>query len=482
MRSVGIAFVLAGGAAWFGGAVASAQMFDARLNADLPFFNERFGKEIDIDGDVVITGAPGPDEFMGTQTGAAYIHRRTGPGAWFQEAKLTQPDPALWDHFGWSVDLDGDVAIVGAPKRDDCGKGVNCNIGAAYVFRHTAPGVWTLEQTLIASDPQAGDSFGFDVAIEGDVAAISAPFDDDNGSTSGSVYVFRRDGGGVWQEIDKVISSDGQASDFFGQSLAIGGGTLVIGASGESSAGGSSGAVYVFEESAPNDWTEVDKLVANDAFQGDQFGFDVDIDGDAIVVGAPLSDASCGSLLCNGGATYVFRRVGGDWNQEARLFPQDVFFSDFFGFAVGISGDSIIASSVREDDEGNSAGAAYIFQRTAPNVWSEQLKLTAPDGQAGDELGFSAAIDGVISVAGARFGPCPSFPACDAGAVYAWTLGPFGNTMPSDLNSDGVVNGADLATMLSVWGTDGLNTGADLNGDGIVNGADLATLLAKWGF
>ncbi len=373
---------------------------------------------------------------------------------------------------------------MGAPKRDDCGKGVNCNIGAAYVFRRTAPGVWELEQTLFASDPAPGDEFGFDVTIEGDLAAISAPFDDDNGSTSGSVYLFRRDGSGVWNEVDKVISSDGQNNDFFGQSVILSDGVLAVGASGESSAGGNSGAVYVFEDAGADDWLEIDKLVADDAFQGDQFGFDVDFDGDVIVVGVPLSDTSCGTFLCNGGAVYVFRRNGqGTWDQEARIFPQDAVSSDFFGFAVGVSGDTVVASSVREDDAGNSAGAMYVFQRTAPSVWSEQLKLTAPDGEAGDELGYSAAIDGVIGVAGARFDDvaCPLNPNCNSGSVYAWTLRQFGDVKPGDFNSDGVINGFDLATLLAAWGTNGQGTGADLNGDGIVDGIDLATLLANWG-
>lgn len=470
-------FLIGGGAAW-------AQMFDARVNGEPSLFNERFGHNVALDGAFLITGAPGPNEFTGSLPGAAFVHRRVAPGVWEQEARLTAPDPAPWDHYGWSVAIDGEVAIVGATKRDDCGKGVNCNIGAAYVFRRTAPGEWSLEQILFASDPAPGDEFGFSVAIEDNLAAISAPFDDDNGSTSGSVYIFRRDGAGVWSERAKLISSDGQAQDFFGQAVSIDQGTLVVGASGESSFGASSGAAYVFEDAGGDQWMEIDKLVANDAFAGDQFGFDVAIDGDAIVVGAPLSDASCGFFLCNGGAAYVFRRsLQGTWNQESRIFPQDTAFSDFFGFAVDISGDALIATSVREDDAGNSAGAMYTFQRAESGVWIEQLKLTAPDGEAGDELGFSGAIDGVLGVAGARFddAACPSNPNCNSGSVYAWSLRQFGDAAPGDLNADGVVNGADLATLLSVWGTDGQAAGADLNDDGVVNGADLAALLANWG-
>lgn len=462
---------------------AAGQAFDAKVNGNPTSFNNQFGREIDIDGSFMITGATGPNEFTGSFSGAAFIHQRLGPGDWVQEAHLTQPTPAPWDFFGWSVDLDGEVAIVGAPKRDGCGVGENCNTGAAYVFRRDQTGSWSLEQTLTASDPASGDEFGFDVAVEGELIVVSAPFDDDNGSTSGSAYVFRRDGGGVWTERAKIITSDGAVNDFFGQSIAISNGELAVGASGESGAFGATGAVYTFQDQGSDSWIETDKLVADDAFQDDQLGFDVDFDGDLIVAGAPLSDSSCQGLLCNGGAAYVFARdQQGDWSQEMRIFPDDVANSDFFGFAVGISGETVIASSVREDDEGNGAGAVYIFKRTAPGVWSELIKLTADDGQAGDELGYSAAIDGVIAVVGALRDDvaCPGNPNCDSGSAYVWSLRQLGDAAPGDLDFNGAVNGADLANLISVWGTTGMGTGADINGDGVVNGADLATLLGNW--
>jgi len=461
-------------------------MFDDSILGAPAHSNGRFGKSVAMDGDCVISGAPGPEELSGALTGGAYIHRRSTSGVWTQETELIEPTPALWDQFGWSVAIRDEVAIVGAPLRDSCGVGVNCNVGSAFVYRFNTGNGWQFEQEIAASDPAFGDEFGFDVAIEGDLLAVSAPFDDDNGSTSGSVYVFRRNSLGLWTQRSKLISSDGQAQDFFGNSVAISDGLIVVGASGESSFGASSGAGYVFVDLGGDNWVQQDKLVADDAFAGDQFGFDVAIDGDRIVAGAPLSDASCAGFLCNGGTAYVFaQQPDGGWSQETRLFADDTISSDFFGFGVGIAGPAVIASAVREDDQGNSAGAAYIFRRNDAGIWEQRAKLTDPNGRAGDELGFSAAISGIRAVAGARLddngcgvnGAGVPFN-CDTGAVSIWTLGSLGNPNIADVNADGVVNGADLAALLTQFGMDGP---ADLNGDGVVNGADLAILLTNWG-
>ncbi len=116
---------------------------------------------------------------------------------------------------------------------------------------------------LIASDAQAGDNFGFSVAVSGDTAVVGAPFE---GSRAGAAYVFQRDQGGAgnWGEVKKLTASDAEAGDRFGVSAAVSGDTAVVGARSE---GSEAGAAYVFhrDEGGANNWGEVKKLTASDA-------------------------------------------------------------------------------------------------------------------------------------------------------------------------------------------------------------------------
>jgi hypothetical protein len=136
------------------------------------------------------------------------------PPAWAltaeQEAKLVPSDGADNDHFGFRVALQGDTAVIGA--RDHIRN--NLQTGSAYVFTR-AEGVWIEEAKLLPSDGAAGDVFGFSVALGGDMAVIGATGDDDNGSGSGSAYVFTR-AEGVWIEEAKLLPSDGAAGSFSG--------------------------------------------------------------------------------------------------------------------------------------------------------------------------------------------------------------------------------------------------------------------------
>ena len=100
---------------------------------------------------------------------------------WGTEQKLTASDGTEDDHFGNSVSIDGDYAVIGA--------GFNGDNGAAYIF-HRSGTTWTEQAKLTASDGAAEDWFGKSVSISGDYALIGAWQDDDNGSGSGSAYIY----------------------------------------------------------------------------------------------------------------------------------------------------------------------------------------------------------------------------------------------------------------------------------------------------
>ena len=178
--------------------------------------------------------------------------------SWSEQQKLVANDGAEEDDFGFSMVLSGDTLVVGASyDSNDNGS----NSGSAYVFVPSGT-TWTQQQKLVASDGAANDDFGISVALSGDTLVVGAALDDDNGSTSGSVYVFVRSGT-TWTQQQKLVASDGVAYDEFGGSVTLDGDTLVVGAALDDDNGSASGSVYVFVRSGTS-WSLQQKLVASD--------------------------------------------------------------------------------------------------------------------------------------------------------------------------------------------------------------------------
>jgi hypothetical protein len=227
----------------------------------------------------------------------------------------------------------------------------------------------------------------------------------------------------------KLTASDGQADDEFGISVAIDGDTAIVGAYC-SPGGNCAGAAYVYVRSA-GVWTEQTKLVGSDTASGDQFGISVAFDGNTAVVGADQAN--------NSGSAYVFVRTGTTWSQQAKLTAGDGAASDGFGRerAVAISVDTVVVGAFSDDDAGNQSGSAYVFFRTGTS-WSEQAKLTAGDGSANDQFGWSTAIDGDTVVIGARRAENVGV-VTGAAYVFVRTGGTTWNQQAKLLASDGVV-------------------------------------------
>ncbi|MCK4901925.1 MAG: FG-GAP repeat protein, partial [Thermoplasmatales archaeon] len=252
---------------------------------------------------------------------------------------------------------------------------------------------WNEQDKLLPSDGAAFDFFGGSVSIDGDYAIIGAYGDADNGQDSGSAYIFTRSGT-TWTEQAKLLPSDGTTDDFFGWSVSIDGDYAIIGACFDGDNGYESGSAYVFKRDGTT-WTEQAKLLPSDGAAEDWFGFSVSIDGDYAIIGAPADDS-------NGyfsGSAYVFTRSGTNWNEQDKLLASDGAEGDLFGWSVSISGDyAIIEAS--SDDNGFDSGSAYIFKRESTS-WTEQAKLLASDGAAGDWFGHSVSIDGDYAIIGA---------------------------------------------------------------------------------
>jgi hypothetical protein len=329
-------------------------------------------------------------------------------GVWTETQKIIAPDGAAGDEFG-VVALDGDTAIIGAWYDDDTG----VDSGSAYVFTSSGTG-WAMQQKLLASDGEAGDVFGLVVALDGDTAIITAVLDDDNGVDSGSAYVFIRTGT-IWTQQAKLLASDGQAGDSFGSSVSLSGDTAFIGAQWDDDNGVDSGSVYVFTRSGTT-WTQQQKLLAPDGAAGDMFGWWVDLDSDTVLIAAKWDDDNGDGS----GSAYVFTRTGTTWAFQQKLLASDGAPIDRFGVDVALDGDTAFIAACYDDDMGTDSGSVYVFTRTG-NTWTEQQKLTASDGSAGDSFGGCAgtiSLDGDTAIIGAWLDKDNGY---QSGSAYVFT-------------------------------------------------------------
>ena len=273
--------------------------------------------------------------------------------------KLLATDGQAGDYFGWSVAIsgDGNTAIIGAR-----GDGNATDAGSAYIFVRSGTN-WSYQAKLLASDGQSGDYFGRSVALssDGNTAIIGAYLDDDKATDAGAAYIYVRSGTN-WTYQTKLLASDGQASDYFGYSVAISGdgNTAIIGAYGDDDKATNAGAAYIFTRSN-TDWIQQTKLLASNGQGGDYFGYSVAIsrDGDTAIIGAYGDD----DKAIDAGSAYIFVRSGTNWSYQTKLLASDGQANDYFGYSVAISGDgnTAIIGAYADDDKGTDAGSAYIF-------------------------------------------------------------------------------------------------------------------------
>jgi hypothetical protein len=315
-----------------------------------------------------------------------------------QQAELASGDGAAGDWLGWSVAIDGDTAVVGAPMK---AVGVRPQQGAAYVFTRSGT-TWSQQAQLLAIDGAANDNFGMGgVAVSGDIVVVGAPYRDVGANTNqGAAYVFIRTGTS-WSQQAQLTALDGLAGDRFGGSVALSGETAIVGASQKAVTGhGTPGAAYVFSRSGTS-WSQQAELTATDGASADGFGVAVSIAGDSALVGA--SSHAVGANTGQG-AAYVFARGGGTyWSQQAELTATDGAAADGFGVAVSIAGDSaLVGASSHAVGANTGQGAAYVFARGGTS-WSQLEQLTAADGAAGDRFGTSVALSGVDALVGAFY-------------------------------------------------------------------------------
>ena len=361
-----------------------------------------FGYSVAISGNYAIVGAYQEDDFLGANSGKAYIFDVT---TGLLVHTLDNPNalaPAASDWFGRTLDISGDRCIVSAyGETNEAGESGS---GKAYIFNVTTG---ELVDTLDNPDPfgtdDINDYFGWSVAISGNRAIVSCINEDDADNTnSGKAYIFNVTTGALLHTLDNPNAFGTSQGDNFGGSVAISGNYAIVGAASEDDAGGTtSGKAYIFDVTTGLLVHTVDNPNAFGTSAGDNFGRMVSISGDRCIVSAYLEDDGGNAS----GTAYIYKLPIA--RPEAALLytldnPNafDTSDSDQFGTSVAISGNRAIVGATREDEGGTSSGKAYIFDATTGSLVHT---LDNPNASTGDEFGHSVAISGNRAIVGALY-------------------------------------------------------------------------------
>lgn len=303
--------------------------------------NDYFGIRVAIGANTIAVGAYG-DDYNGNESGSVYIFNLSGT----QITKIYPSDPAAYDYFGYNVKIyNGNIYSVSYGK--------STYAGAFYIHNRSG----TQLKKVTAPDGASNDYFGTGFDVGNGLVVAGAYGDDDNGSSSGSVYVFDYAG----NYIKKIKPSDGAASAYFGVSVAVGCGRIVVGAWGDSDKGTNAGAVYIFDLNG----TQLRKIYSPGFHIGDKFGSKVGVGSGRI------------GVSCYRHANVAFDYVGKiylydlDGNYVDTAQQSDPYAGSFeFDFGAGgiviKDGKIIIGHPTAETAEGLGVGSVYTW--TVPNV------------------------------------------------------------------------------------------------------------------
>ena len=266
---------------------------------------------------------------------------------WDYQTRLTSNQLSTYSAWGYSISLDGNYMAAGAIYADV--GGVN-NAGRVVIFHRDGQN-WTQTAVLQSNDPQVNARYGFSVDLLGDYLIVGCTFEDNH---AGSAFVYHREGEN-WNLQMELHPDDRTANQNFGEDVNLQGNYAIVGANGDE---GSMGAVYVFLRNGEN-WTQQSKLVANDRQAGAQFGQHVRFSGDRILIGAVWDDLDVGE---DAGSIYLFERDGNDWIQVEKIVANDRAAYDGNACSISFTGNIAVSGAAFDDNEnGNDAGCVYLF-------------------------------------------------------------------------------------------------------------------------
>ncbi|MCE2507497.1 MAG: DUF5011 domain-containing protein [Nitrosopumilaceae archaeon] len=338
---------------------------------------DHFGRSVGMDGDIAIVGAS-----RGDDAGAAYSFiLNSTSGSWVQTDKIVPLDPTLYDHFARSVSVDDSFLIAGSSRDDDDG----LNSGSAYAFEYNPINNTFAQHTkLTADDADANNYFGYSVSLYDENAIIGAPLRDETDEESGAAYVFMyNETSDTWGQYAKLAPTDGEENDHFGWSVSIWEETILVGAYHDDEADLNSGSAYVYEKDSTGTWVQQAKLTASDGQAHDWFGFSVFLNNQTAIIGAS-EHINAG---IDTGAAYIFdfNSTDSTWSQTQKLTASDGESGDQFGYSVGLVNEMLVVGA-------NGDSSAYVFELDNTGTWVQTRKLIASDAEDGDALGISVAL------------------------------------------------------------------------------------------
>lgn len=369
--------------------------------------------------------------------GKAYIFKRSNNGNWILQQEIIAPDRIAGSNFGWSVAIKNGYAIVGASKATTAnGTETYANAGLAYIFKLEGE-TWVQQAQLTADNPKSSAHFGWSVGITENHAVVGAYLE----GNKGAIYVFKNtnDTWALQERIEASETSNnayfGISVAIDGNNIVAGSSQLTQpGITGANQHG--KAFLFTLEE---NIWQAKAQLQLENKIAQDNFGISVAIKGDYAIVGAYRRDII--SATSNDGAAYIFKNNAGTWTLLQELKAADGEANDFFGYSVAINDNYAIVGAYQEDNNGASAsdnsGAAYIFKKGVngnnQEEWTQYQKITATEREAKSLFGFSVGIDDYI-VAGAYLSNTDENNANTvAGAGAAYIFGVPGKTLPVQL-------------------------------------------------
>ncbi|HTU59063.1 MAG TPA: hypothetical protein VMF89_11530, partial [Polyangiales bacterium] len=207
---------------------------------------------------------------------------------------------------------------------------------------------------------------------------------------AGSVHIYKREAG-VWNFVQR-LSPGVEQGDLFGQALALDGDKLIVGAPLDSAAQSFSGRVYVYPRDGDG-FGEPTTFKANEPIESGLFGMALAVEGDTMVVGAPQYNYVRSWI--GAGRAFVFQANNGQWTQAQELeAPASLEDGATFGWCVDLAGNAIAvgAPRARGADEGQGPGEAFVYERAAPSgsgtTWTLKQSLRAPVPRASDWFGW----------------------------------------------------------------------------------------------
>ena len=348
--------------------------------------DDQFGYSVAVGSGRIVVGTPYKTIGSNADQGAAYIYDLDGN----EVGIITDVSGTAGDRFGWSVAAGSGRIVVGAPYD---GLGFNSRVGTAHIFDLNG----NLIDRLISSDAASNDYFGISVAV-GCGRIVVGAYSNDIGSNAnqGSAYIFDLDG----NEVGIITASDGAADDQFGYSVAVGSGKIVVGAPYKTiGSNDDQGSAYIFDLNG----NQLGIITASDGAAYDYFGNSVAVGSGKIVVGAPYNNIP----QIDRGAAYIFDLNG---NEVGIITASDGAILDQFGYSVAVGSGKIVVGA---DGYNSDRGGAYIFDLDGNEVGI----ITASDGATDDNFGRSVAVGSGRIVVGAQEDDNNG---SNSGSAYIW--------------------------------------------------------------